>query len=152
MAMSRAVGEIARHQVGHQVDALFLGFGDGILHGLLVQQAILHEALGEAPQGQPAGASCCCNCVVIHGLKSNPWATVKATIGSERINCQIKSEWSHIGSLRRVTPIAKPFPSGFGGYRGAPCRGAPKKKPLRRGASTDASLRSSDGYLHCVGA
>ena len=50
MAISRARGQARGDQMGDQVDALFLGLGDGVLHGLLVQQAVLHQPLGEPAQ------------------------------------------------------------------------------------------------------
>ena len=57
MAMSRAVARFDGHQMGHQVDALFLRLGDGVLHGCLVQQAVLHEPLGKAAQRHAVGAA-----------------------------------------------------------------------------------------------
>ena len=47
-------GEVCSHQMGDQVDALLLGLGNSVLHGLLVQQAILHQALREAAEGRRA--------------------------------------------------------------------------------------------------
>ncbi len=43
-------GQVRGDQMGHQIDALLLRLGDGVLHGLLVQQAILHQALRKAAQ------------------------------------------------------------------------------------------------------
>ncbi len=41
--------------MSHQIDPLFLGLGDGVLHGLLVQQAVLHQSLREATQCYATG-------------------------------------------------------------------------------------------------
>ena len=51
MAISRAVARFAVHQMGHQIDALFLRFGDGVLHGRLRPAARLARAAG---QGRPS--------------------------------------------------------------------------------------------------
>ena len=64
--------------MGHQAEALFLRSGDRILHGLLVQQAILNQALREAAQGHATRAANCRYCVVIHGLTVNPRPSLPA--------------------------------------------------------------------------
>ncbi len=78
-------GDIARarqvrsHEVGHQALAPFLRLGNGVLHGGLIQQAVLDQPLGETAESQAIGAAGCRYCVVIHGLKSNP-GTLLSTI------------------------------------------------------------------------
>ncbi len=56
----------------YKIDALFFRLGDRILHGLLIQQTILHQALREAAQRVSTGTSRYRNCVVIHMFKLNP--------------------------------------------------------------------------------
>jgi hypothetical protein len=43
--------------MGHEAQAFFLGFAYGVVHRHIVEQAILHEPLGEAAQGHATGAS-----------------------------------------------------------------------------------------------
>ena len=75
--------------MGDQIDALFLRFGDGILHGLLVQQTVLHQSLGKAAQGHATGAANRRNCVVIHGLTVNPMPLLQLLSVAGQSNCQI---------------------------------------------------------------
>ena len=44
-------------------------------------------------------------------LSQTPERCFETTIGSERINCQMKLEWSHIDATGRVTSIAKRIPT-----------------------------------------
>ena len=52
MAISRAFGQAVRHQVRDQVGVGFLGRSHRLLHGLLVQQAVLDQAQRQALQGE----------------------------------------------------------------------------------------------------
>ncbi len=72
MAISRARRQIRRHQMGDQIGALFLGLDNSVLHGVLIQQAVLDQSLGKAAQCHPTGAANRRYCVVIHGLTVNP--------------------------------------------------------------------------------
>ncbi len=65
-------GQVHRHQVADQAAALFLCLGDGVLHGVLIQQAVLHQSLGKTAQCHTTGAPNRRYCVVIHGLTLNP--------------------------------------------------------------------------------
>ncbi len=115
MAISRAVARFDRHQVGDQTDALFLGLGNSILHGGLVQQAVLDQPLGEAAQGDSTGAADRRYCVIIHGLKEIPATEIdKFTACSQAINCQIPGDTRTLRVPAGVTsfPLSSEWPRG----------------------------------------
>ena len=66
--------EVRGHQIGHQIEVPFLRLGDGILHGRLIEEAVLDEPLREPAEGHAGRAADRCYGVVIHGLTIIPGA------------------------------------------------------------------------------
>jgi hypothetical protein len=66
MAISRAVARLAVTRWVTRLTRFSLRLGNGVLHGLLVQQPVLDEALRKTAQGHATGAANCRYCVIIH--------------------------------------------------------------------------------------